>query len=83
MKFSEATQEVQVHRAHEKPKFSDEVHHPRARRKLASHSDVPAKKLSTEHRPHAPVPIKDIYTLPPFPNITVRIWSCFSFDNFI
>ncbi|XP_067941465.1 kinesin-like protein KIF23 [Watersipora subatra] len=77
MRFSEATQEVQVHRAQEKPKFSDEQYHTRARRRLAPHSSAEqlapaAKKPSLESLPHAPVPLTDIYTLPVFPSLTVE-----------
>lgn len=77
MRFSEAAQEVQVHRAHDKPKFIDEGF-VRGRRRLASQGIdlVPAappakKKASVERLPHAPVPISDIYRLPPFPQIAV------------
>lgn len=74
MRFSEAAQEVQVQRAHEKPKFVDEGF-VRGRRRLAAQgvdlAPPPKKKSSVERLPHAPVPISDIYTLPPFPKVTV------------
>ena len=58
MRFAEAAQEVKVHKAVEKPKY-DAGYAP-GRRKLAA----AGVKVAT---PRAPVPITNIYSLPPFP----------------
>lgn len=75
MRFSEAAQEVQVHRAVEKPKFSEEGFI-RGRRRLAAEGvdlapPPPAKKPSLETMPHNPVSMNDIYTFPCFPALSV------------
>ncbi|KAF6040877.1 pav [Bugula neritina] len=74
MRFSEATQEVQVHRAQDKPKFAEQQLAHRSRRRPAAvsthESQPPSKKMNSLGRmPSAPVPLSEIYSLPPFPEL--------------
>jgi len=76
MRFSEATQEVQVHRAQDKPKFAEQQLAHRSRRRPAAvsthESQPPSKKMNSLGRmPSAPVPLSEIYSLPPFPELPV------------
>lgn len=86
MQFAEAAQDVQVHRAQAKPKFADQPLPPppsvttkasftRGGRRKHTASELasgpPSKKVSAERLPHAPVPLGEIYNLPPFPQIQV------------
>lgn len=74
MRFAEAAQEVQVHRAKERPKFIEDGF-VRGRRKLAAEDFltpvIPAKKPSLEKLPHNPVAFEEIYSPPGFPTLIV------------
>ena len=75
MRFSEAAQEVQTHKAHEITKFAADGFVRGRRRLAAAGVDLapppPPKKPSLERIPQAPVPIDEIYSLPPFPSMEV------------